>query len=143
MRRVEAPSFGPRVPDVPDPRRHREPYRRLLLTLPTPLKQSAWNALEVWYFGGLTPPKSQTEQAKAEFLRRVIKLTGVLRVERNSDKLIAEQTFRVFVGEADIDAEYRVYDLKGELYRRFPKAHLDVEVFEDTVSTVADPGAPH
>lgn len=83
-------------------------------------------------------PASQTEQAKSEFLDRVNELTGVLRVERDSDKPIAEQAFRVFVGVSDIDAEYRVYGLKGELYRRFPEARLDAEVFEDPDSTRSD-----
>jgi hypothetical protein len=76
-------------------------------------------------------PVSQTGQAKSEFLDRVTGLTGVLRVERDSDKPIAEQTFQVFVAVSDIEAEYRIYDLKGELYRRFPEARLDAEVFED------------
>jgi hypothetical protein len=83
-------------------------------------------------------PASQTEHAKSEFLDRVNELAGVLRVERDSDKPIAEQTFRVFVGVSDIEAEYRIYDLKGELYRRFPEARLDAEVFEDADSNVAD-----
>jgi hypothetical protein len=82
-----------------------------------------------------------TEKAKREFYRRASRLEGVLRVERDNHKPVAEQSFSVYVHQGDLEAEYRVYELKGELYRRYPEARLDAEVFEvqDAVGDDPDP----
>jgi hypothetical protein len=83
-----------------------------------------------------------TETAKANLLfgERAQEIPGVVLVEPFGGQTIGEQSFRVYLRNGDLDAEYRIYDLMGEICDNFPAARLRVCVLEEsdlteTVST--------
>ena len=74
---------------------------------------------------------TDTEKANALFLSRVQQMPGVLCVEPYGGRTVGEQPFRVYVRKDDLEAEYAVYDLRGELYEQYSSARLDVWVLEE------------
>src|SRR5437588_10602813 len=81
---------------------------------------------------------TDTEKANSLFLEQAQRMPGVLRVEPYGGKTIGEQSFRVFVRKEDIETEYRIYDLQGELYERYPGVRLDVWVLEEQDAVAPD-----
>jgi hypothetical protein len=56
----------------------------------------------------------------------------VVQVEPYGGETIGEQSFRVYLRDGDVEAEYGVYHLKAEIYTQFPDACLTVSVFEES-----------
>jgi hypothetical protein len=77
---------------------------------------------------------TQIREANRLFFEQAQQLPGILRVEPRGGSIIGEQAFWVYFRENDLDAEYSTYQLKGKIYDLYPRARLDVSVFEDTHS---------
>jgi hypothetical protein len=75
---------------------------------------------------------TENEKANQLFLERVRQIPGVIHVEPYGGQVIGEQSFRVYLRNGDLDAEYCVYDLKGEMHVNFPDARLEVYVLEES-----------
>src|SRR5947207_13356434 len=84
---------------------------------------------------------TETEKANRLFLERVRQIPGVVHVEPDGGQTMGEQSFRVYLRDGDLDAEYCVYDLKGELYDTYPEARLRVLVLEASDLPEAASGA--
>ena len=81
---------------------------------------------------GNEPEGTDTEKGNRLFLERVRDVPGVVHVEPVGGKTIGEQSFMVYVRDGDLDAEYGVYRVKGEVYDRYPDARLCVELLEQS-----------
>jgi hypothetical protein len=133
MQRLDGPTFEhPRVPDVVKPRTNRE---GLPAILPCDHVETRLDS-HLWAQSDPLPMGTNTDRALRRFMTQVRNLPGVLRVEQGGSQAMSEQAIRVYLREGDTDAEYRVYHLKGEIYRRYPEARLDVDIAED--NDVAD-----
>jgi hypothetical protein len=75
-------------------------------------------------------PPADTETAHRLFEEEVGRLPGVLRVERWGEEGSGAPTFHIYLRPDDRDSEYAVYEVKGQVYDRFPEAYLDVVVLE-------------
>src|SRR5260370_20011744 len=79
----------------------------------------------------LAPHRSaDTEKAGRLFGEEVGRLPGVLRVERWAETGPGAPTFHIYLWPDDRDTEYAVYELKGQVYDRYPEAYLEVVVLE-------------
>jgi hypothetical protein len=78
------------------------------------------------------PGATVNTKAKRMFLRRVQEIPGVVHVEPFGGQVIGEQSFIVYVRDGDIAAEYRVYELEGEVYGQYPEAYLTVDLLEES-----------
>ena len=65
----------------------------------------------------------------------------MVQVETFGGQAIGEQSFRVYVRDSDLDAEYGVYQVQGEIYDQFPEARLTVELLEQSDIPKASPTA--
>jgi hypothetical protein len=81
---------------------------------------------------GADPGATVNTKAKRMFLRRVQEIPGVVHVEPIGGQVIGEQSFIVYVRDGDIAAEYRVYELEGEVYGQYPEAYLTVDLLEES-----------
>ena len=84
------------------------------------------------------PPSSDKEKAGQLFEEVVEQLPGVLRVERWDGAGHGAPTFHIYLRPEDRDAEYAVYELKGQVYDRYPEAYLDVVVLETNSGPISD-----
>jgi hypothetical protein len=84
------------------------------------------------------PPPSDMENAGRLFGEEVGRLPGVLRVEQWGEEGPGVPTFHVFLRPDDRDTEYAVYEVKGQVYDRYPEAYLDVVVLEAIDSPLRD-----
>jgi hypothetical protein len=91
---------------------------------------------------GNEPEGTDTEKGNRLFLERVRHVPGVVHVEPFGGKTIGEQSFMVYVRDGDLDAEYGVYRVKGEVYDRYRDAQLRVELLEQSDIPEGHPGAP-
>jgi hypothetical protein len=89
------------------------------------------------------PPHSDMEKACRLFGEEVGRLPGVLRVERWGEVGPGAPTFHVYLRPDDRETEYAVYEVKGQVYDRYPGAYLDVVVLEagDAAPSNTEPGA--
>jgi hypothetical protein len=78
------------------------------------------------------PGETATERAQRLFLWRAQAIPGVVLVEPLRDQTIGEQAYRVYVRDGDLDAEYDVYRVQGEVYDEVPEARLAVELLEES-----------
>jgi hypothetical protein len=76
------------------------------------------------------PPPSDTEQAGQFFAEEVGRLPGVLQVEWWGEEGSGAPTFHVYLRPDDRDTVYAIYEVKGQVYDRYPDAYLDVVVLE-------------
>ena len=74
------------------------------------------------------------------FLQRVELLPGILRVEQHEDAMSGEHSFRVYARRGDRNAQYGVYESEAEIYHRYPRAHLDVQVVAEEGAAATVPG---
>jgi hypothetical protein len=73
---------------------------------------------------------TEIREANCLFFEQVQQLPGILRVELCRGERMEDQAFRVYFHEHDLEVEYSIYQLKGKIYDRYPRARLDVTVFE-------------
>jgi len=76
------------------------------------------------------PPPSAMETAHRLFREEVGRLPGVLRVEQWGEAGLGAPTFHIYLRPGDRDTEYAVYEVKGQVYDRYPETYLDVVVLE-------------
>jgi hypothetical protein len=82
---------------------------------------------------GITAPKETArERASRLFLARVRDVPGVVLVETFGGETLGEQSVRVYVRDGDLDAEYGVYRVQGEVYDEVPEARLGLELLEES-----------
>lgn len=103
----------------------------------TIMNHSGWTAHQGTAI--VTPAPLQTEEANRFFLDRVSKIPGCRRVEVCGKNAGGEQTLLVYLRRDDLQAEYAVYDLKGQAYDRYPEARLDITVLEEIEEPEAEP----
>ncbi len=84
------------------------------------------------------PRLTETQEANYQFLERIQQIAGVVQVEPNGGETAGEQTIIVYIQDGNVDAEYRVYELKGELYERYPGARLVVSILEESDAVAAE-----
>ena len=78
------------------------------------------------------PEETIAAKANTLFEQLVRQVPGVVHVEAFGGEAAGEQSFRVYVGDDDLDAESGVYQAKGRVYDQYPEAALDVEVLEQS-----------
>jgi hypothetical protein len=78
------------------------------------------------------PKETARERANRLFRTRVKELPGVVLVETFGREPLGEQLIRVYVRDGDLDAEYRVYRVQGEVYDEVPEARLALELLEES-----------
>ncbi len=75
---------------------------------------------------------TESEKAIRLFLHRIQSVPGVVHVEPFGGTGPGETSFRVYVRDGDIAAEYGVYEVTGEVYDQHPGGRLRVEVLEQS-----------
>jgi hypothetical protein len=129
MQRVDPLRFAePQKPDVEDPR-----AKQLLRRLAT------WEECdhatlslgdERCVLHHTRDTGTNTEKANQEFFDRVRRIAGVAEVETRGGEALSERSFIVYLERRDIEVEYSVYELKGQMLDRYPGARLDVLVLQ-------------
>ena len=71
---------------------------------------------------------SQTEQANRAFLGSIQSIPGVIAAKPYGGKTLAEQSVAVVVPEMGSPTSAQVFELEGEIFRKYPGARLDVRV---------------
>jgi hypothetical protein len=101
--------------------------------LPQPLKGGSESTLSVSSGArgtAVAPPPSGTGTAGQLFEAEAGRLAGVLRVERWGEDGSCAPTFHIYLRPGDRETEHAVYEIKGQVYDRFPEAYLEVVVLE-------------
>lgn len=84
---------------------------------------------------------AETQKANQLFLERIRTSPGVVHVEPFGGANCGGQSFRVYLRDGDLKAEYGVYELTGEILDQYPEARLDVTVLEES-DLPRDPSSP-
>lgn len=71
--------------------------------------------------------RTQTELAKAEFLERV-QMLPIWGLRQSEDEALVERTIRVAVPAIRHPLFRAVVGLQGEMYRKYPKARLNIDI---------------
>jgi hypothetical protein len=80
----------------------------------------------------LAPTLTDRENAGRCFAEEVGRLPGVLKLEQWGEVGTGVPTFHVYLRPDDRDTEFAVYEVKGQVYDRYPESYLDVVVLEAT-----------